>query len=186
MARSARSVGAGADLESIGLGELPMPGWLGPAVLAPREGMWIMSRVIDYGDEHGAWGGGVAASALQTLLPGHQAGPREQVGFVARGYDHSNTPGLMGGLLLDFGPAGTLLCVFLLGWALGHAHARATRDGGGAVLYGVLLAVVLSSLHAGLLDASVLIVVACLWTLLTFGAHADAGRLLPWPAKTSA
>lgn len=128
---------------------------LAPLVTTIREGPVVLGLLAEnipdkYPHTHGA----VTFSTVATLLPGWQRGPREWIGILARGLEHSTTPTILGFLYVDFGAVGIFAGMALLGAALGGLyHLLAVRPSLVTLwLWAHVQAVLLLSIHTGLAD----------------------------------
>lgn len=154
-----------------------------------REGVAVWARISSaVPSSTPFFGGRVQESAFLSLLPGHQASPRLIVSALA--YQTSTpattlTPTIVGGPYLDFGPIGVGVELLALGFALTWMYKRAVARPADGVLtrdiaYAYAAALVLLSIHTGLLDGVLLAALPALTMLIVWacalGSHQPARR----------
>lgn len=154
----------------------------------PREGVAVLARMRALVPDGVPFSlGRVQGSAINALLPGEQKSPREYVTNLAYGTTiapTSLTPTILGGPYLDFGPAGVAVEMLLLGAVTGTLYrtlARRRNEWWPPLVYGYWTGLLLLSIHAGLLDATsvILVPLMALFALVVTSARPKTRRVLP-------
>lgn len=139
----------------------------------PREGTAVLGAIINVERTNGPLKGKAQLASLETLLPGDQDDSRTLVSrilYSSSVLGPSLTPSLLGLAYLDFGTTGVIACSWLLGLLLGILfHVQAKRNSLiSVVMYAYFLSIALVSVHSGIGDAHLWLIVPSL-TLLIYG-----------------
>lgn len=156
-------LGDGADAYLHAYRQLGMPSSFEPFAplwATPREGtsvlFLLMERVPSW---YPHTNGQLLWSALSTVLPGRQLGPRLLVAQYVNGREGVTiTPSLLGQPYVDFGWLGVIFFMFALGFVAQGVFVwqRSSITWAPKAAYGYVLAVLFVDLHSGLLDVSVI------------------------------
>jgi uncharacterized membrane protein len=146
-----------------------MPLWfapLAPLWITAREGVGVLARLMDQIPGVMPFQfGRIEMSVLETLLPGRQPGPRLLVAQIVGGRPGITlTPSILGAPYADFGLAGTMAFMALVGVVLSLLRIRMEHSStwAPAAAYSYTHSILLLSIHSGLLDLVVLVSFICL------------------------
>jgi hypothetical protein len=137
-----------------------------------REGTAVLHRSMELvPGTQPYFGGEVHVAALRSAFPGSQESPREFVTQVAYGTPTASTtltPTILGAPYLDAGVAGVGVALIAVGWLVGMLYRRSTDRELGTlsdIAYAYFAALVLLSIHTGLLDLMLVAVVPAMSAL---------------------
>ncbi|WP_374475087.1 oligosaccharide repeat unit polymerase [Zoogloea sp.] len=151
-----------------------------PLYLALRETIGITSMIIDGGLSNDVNEYPLFVADLYTVFPGGAVAGGQSLGdIIGRVDDGGLTPGILGGVYIDYGVAG-LSVFFFLGLLLGYAFYRAKRIPVLLPVYAVILSQFFHLMHRGFLKPEYFTFIAVAFfysALISFGkSRRHAGR----------
>ena len=123
-----------------------------PLYLAFKETIGITTKIINEGHFNSYFDYPMVLAELFTILPGEQTAPGRIISqeiyksILDKGY----TPGLVGGLYMDFGTIGTVFAFFIIGYLMA-LFLKSSRSQKGIILYLFLMTTFLHLFHRGFL-----------------------------------
>lgn len=123
-----------------------------PLYLAFKETIGITTKIINEGHFNSYFDYPMIFAELFTILPGEQTAPGRIISkeIYSSTIDKGYTPGLVGGLYMDFGTIGTIFVFFLIGFLMSFL-LKNTRSQNGIIVYVFLMTTFLHLFHRGFL-----------------------------------
>lgn len=175
--------GAGSDAYWQIFRNLGAPPWFEPFApiwATPREGTAVLFMLTERVPQvYPFTNGSLSWSAVGTLAPGEQVGPRLAIAALVDGRpDVTITPSILGAPYVDFGWWGAAIFMLVLGFTLQWLHMWSSRcvTWGPALVNAYVLTLILLDIHAGLLDVSSFFSIAML-VFLAQSMESRQGRM---------